>query len=172
VPRRLHPYAPRTFLGLASDRDILGNGARRPAMPHEARMIETVAASHIVGMLLSERVERGTIRMAQAGADSAEQQCEPKADDTKRHDTNLARSRKATPQFMGDGYNFPAFTTMSTMQSMVALPMGTTPLWIQLRTNAVPWFSAKENAVLLPLFGLDASHIAVAPITLVIGGQV
>jgi hypothetical protein len=27
------------------------------------------------------------------------------------------------PQFMGDGYNFPAFTTMSIMQAMVALPM-------------------------------------------------
>lgn len=93
VPRQLHPYAPRTFLGLASDRDILGNGARRPAMPHEARMIETVAASHIVSMMLSERVERGTIRMAQAGAGSAEQQCEPKADDTKRHDTKLAFQR-------------------------------------------------------------------------------
>src|ERR1019366_2846172 len=47
VPRRLHPHAPRTLLGLASDRDILATGARRPAMPHEARMIEAVAASHI-----------------------------------------------------------------------------------------------------------------------------
>src|ERR1035437_4674559 len=120
VPRRLHPHAPRTFFGLASDRDILGNGARRPAMPHEARMIEAVAAGHIVGVLLSERVERGTIGMAQAGAGSAEQQCEPKADDTKRHDTNLAFQRaydcsrdRRRPQFMGDDYNFPAFTTMS-----------------------------------------------------------
>src|SRR5512136_1845580 len=26
VPRRLHPHAPRTFLGLASDRDIFGSG--------------------------------------------------------------------------------------------------------------------------------------------------
>ncbi len=72
-------------------------------MPHEARVIETVAASHIVGVPLSERVERGTIGMAQASAGSAEQQCEPKADDTKRHDTDPAFqraydcSRQATP---------------------------------------------------------------------------
>jgi hypothetical protein len=80
VPRRLHPHAPRTFLALASDRDILGNGARRPAMPHEVRMVETVAASHIVGVLLSKRLELGAIGMAQAGCGGAEQQCEPKAD--------------------------------------------------------------------------------------------
>jgi hypothetical protein len=130
VPRRLRPHAPSTLLGPASDRDILGNGARRPAMPHEARMIEAVAASHIVGVLLSERVERGTIGMALAGAVSAEQQCESKADDTKRHDTNLAFQRaydcsrdRRRPQFIGDGYNFPAFTTMSIKQPMVALPM-------------------------------------------------
>jgi hypothetical protein len=68
--------------------------------------------------------------MAQAGAGSAEQQCESKADDTKRHDTNLAFQRaydcsrdRLRPQFMGDGYNFPAFTTMSIKQPMVALPM-------------------------------------------------
>src|ERR1019366_9452946 len=142
VPRRLHPHAPRTLLGLASDRDILGNGARRPAMPHEARMIEAVAASHIVGVLLSERVERGTIGMAQAGAGSAEQQCESKADDTKRHDTNLAFQRaydcsrdRRRPQFMGDGYNFPVFTTMSIKQPMVALPMSASG---HKRTNRAP----------------------------------
>jgi hypothetical protein len=61
-----------------------------PPMPHEARMIKTVAASHIVGVLLSECVQRGTIGTAQTGARSTEQQCEPKADDTKRHDTILA----------------------------------------------------------------------------------
>ena len=55
-------------------------------MPYEARMIEAVAASHIVSVPLSERVERGTIGMAQAGAGSAEQQYKPKTDDTKRHD--------------------------------------------------------------------------------------
>lgn len=93
VPRRLHPHAPRTFLGLASDRDIFSNGARRPATPHEARMIEAIAASHIVGVLLSERVERGTIGMAQAGAGGAQQQCEPKANDKKPHDTNVAFQR-------------------------------------------------------------------------------
>jgi hypothetical protein len=47
--------------------------------------------------------------MAQAGAGSAEQQCEPKADDTKRHDTNLAFQRayncsqQATPLIYGRG---------------------------------------------------------------------
>jgi hypothetical protein len=61
-------------------------------MPHVARMIEAVAASHIVGVLLSERVERSTIGTAQAGAASAEQQCEPKTDDTKRHNMNLVFS--------------------------------------------------------------------------------
>lgn len=69
---RLHPHTPRTFLGLASDRDILGDGARWPAMPHETRMIEAIAASHIVGVLLSERVERGTIGLTQAGPDDCE----------------------------------------------------------------------------------------------------
>ena len=83
VTRRLHPHAPRTFLGLAPDRDILSNGTRRPAMPLEARMIEAIAASHIVGVLLSKRVERGTISMAHAGAGGAEQQCEAKMDDRK-----------------------------------------------------------------------------------------
>jgi hypothetical protein len=85
----LHPHAPRTGLGRTPDRDILGNGARRPAVPHEASMIETVAASHIIGVLLGESVERGTIGMAQPGADSAEQQRESKTDDTKRHDTDF-----------------------------------------------------------------------------------
>jgi hypothetical protein len=40
--------------------------ARRPAKALEARMIEAVATSHIVGVPLSERVQRGTIGMAKA----------------------------------------------------------------------------------------------------------
>jgi hypothetical protein len=32
-------------------------------MPHEARVVEAVAASHIVSVLLSERVESGAIGM-------------------------------------------------------------------------------------------------------------
>ena len=129
VQRRLHPHAPRTFLGLASNRNILRNGSRRSAMPHEARMIEAVAASHIVGVPLSERVERGTIGMAQAGAGGAEQQCKPKADDTKLHDTNLLftepyeRNRQAThnnPNLLAS-YNVPAYIKVLIMQSIVAL---------------------------------------------------
>jgi hypothetical protein len=34
----------------------------------EARMIQAVATSHIVGVPLRERVQRGTIGMAKAGA--------------------------------------------------------------------------------------------------------
>ena len=84
---RLHPHAPRTFLGLTPDRNVLGRGARRPATPHEARMIEAVAASHIVGVLLSECVECSTICMAQSGTRDADQQYEPQADDMECHDT-------------------------------------------------------------------------------------
>jgi hypothetical protein len=86
VPRRLHPHPPRTLLGLASNRNVLGDGPRRPAMPHEARMIEAVAARHIVGMALSECVKCGAIGMAHAGAYGSEQQCETAADDIKLHE--------------------------------------------------------------------------------------
>src|SRR5262245_39716326 len=54
---RLHPNSPCTCLGIAADGDVLGDSARRPAAFHEARVIETVAASHVMGMLLSECVE-------------------------------------------------------------------------------------------------------------------
>jgi hypothetical protein len=54
VPWRLQPHPPRTLLGLASNRNVLGDGPRRPPMPHEARMMEAVAALHIVGMALSK----------------------------------------------------------------------------------------------------------------------
>jgi hypothetical protein len=57
VRRRLHPHSPCTGLGLASHRDILGNGTRWPTTLHESSMIETVAARHVTSVLLSERVE-------------------------------------------------------------------------------------------------------------------
>ena len=57
VRRRLHPHSPCTGLGLASHRDILGDGTRRPTTLHESSMIETVAARHVIGVLLSECVE-------------------------------------------------------------------------------------------------------------------
>ena len=57
VRRRLHPHSPCTGLGLASHRDILGNGTRRPTTLHKSSMIETVAARHVIGVLLSECVE-------------------------------------------------------------------------------------------------------------------
>ena len=57
VGRRLHPHSPRTRLGLASHRHILGNGAGRPTALHETSVIETVATSHVIRVLLSERVE-------------------------------------------------------------------------------------------------------------------
>ncbi|MFZ1949936.1 MAG: hypothetical protein WAU74_07685 [Pseudolabrys sp.] len=57
VWRRLHPHAPCTCLGLATDRNVLSNGARWAATLHKARVIETVAASHVIGVLLSEPVE-------------------------------------------------------------------------------------------------------------------
>src|SRR5262249_58739576 len=96
------PPAPRTPLAPPPKTTFPRSAPRRSAMPHEAHMIEAVAASHIVGVPLSERVEPGTIGMAQAGAGGAEQQCKPKADDTKLHDTNLLftepyeRNRQAT----------------------------------------------------------------------------
>lgn len=55
-------------------------------MPHEARVFEAVAASHIVSVLLSERVESGAIGMTEPDAGGTEQQCKPTADDTKLHD--------------------------------------------------------------------------------------
>jgi hypothetical protein len=54
MPRRLHPHSPCTGLGLASHRDVLGNGTSRPTTLHETSVIETVAASHVIGVLLSE----------------------------------------------------------------------------------------------------------------------
>jgi hypothetical protein len=57
VPRRLHPHLPRTGLGRAPHRHILGCGTGRPTMLHETSVIETVAASHVIGVLLSECVK-------------------------------------------------------------------------------------------------------------------
>jgi hypothetical protein len=57
VPRRLHPHSPCTGLSLASHRHILGYGTGRPPMLHEASVIETVAASHVIGVLLSKCAE-------------------------------------------------------------------------------------------------------------------
>jgi hypothetical protein len=54
VPGRLHPHSPCTGLGLASHRYILGYGTGRPTMLHETSVVETVAASHVMGVLLSE----------------------------------------------------------------------------------------------------------------------
>ena len=65
VRRRLHPHSPCTSLVLASHRHILCNGTRRPSTLHEASVIEAVAASHVIGVLLSECGERGTIGIAQ-----------------------------------------------------------------------------------------------------------
>ena len=77
-------------------------------MSLEARMIKAIAASHIVGVLLSKRVERGAIRMAHTGAGGAEQQCEAKMDDTKprpaAHDN---------PKKMDESYNLPALTNVT-----------------------------------------------------------
>jgi hypothetical protein len=57
VPRRLHPHSPCTGLGRASHRHILGYSAGRPTMLQETSVIETVAASHVIGVLLSECAE-------------------------------------------------------------------------------------------------------------------
>jgi hypothetical protein len=57
VPRRLHPHSPCTGLGLASHRHILGYGTSRPTLLHETSVVETVAASHVIGVLLSECAE-------------------------------------------------------------------------------------------------------------------
>jgi hypothetical protein len=54
VPRRLHPHSPCAGLGLASHRHILGNDPGRSTTLHETSVIETVAASHVIGVLLSE----------------------------------------------------------------------------------------------------------------------
>ncbi|MFZ0066693.1 MAG: hypothetical protein WAK90_11035 [Pseudolabrys sp.] len=55
--RRLHPHSPCTGLGLASHRNILGNGSSGPATLHETSVIETIAARHIIGVLLSKGVQ-------------------------------------------------------------------------------------------------------------------
>jgi len=57
VWRRLHPHAPRTCLGGAPDRKNLRNSASGAATVHKACVIETIAASHVIGVLLSERME-------------------------------------------------------------------------------------------------------------------
>jgi hypothetical protein len=57
VPWRLHPHSPCTSLGLASHRHILGYGTGWPTMLHETSVIETVAASHVISVLLSECAE-------------------------------------------------------------------------------------------------------------------
>jgi hypothetical protein len=54
---RLHPHSPCTGLGLASHRHILGYGTSRPTLLHETSVIETVTASHVIGVLLSEYAE-------------------------------------------------------------------------------------------------------------------
>src|SRR5215510_42826 len=54
---RLHPHPPCTGLGRTSHRHILGYGTGRPTMLHETSVIETIAASHVIGVLLSECAE-------------------------------------------------------------------------------------------------------------------
>src|SRR5262245_50198628 len=58
---RLHPHSPCTGFGGASHRHILGDGTGWPTMLHETSVIKTVAASHVIGVLLSECAERGAI---------------------------------------------------------------------------------------------------------------
>ena len=53
----MHPHSPCAGLGVTSHRHILGNGSRRPTTRHETSVIETIAARHIVSVLLSEGVE-------------------------------------------------------------------------------------------------------------------
>jgi hypothetical protein len=57
VARRLHPHSSCAGLGLASHRHILGNGTGRPTTLHETSVVETVAASHVIGVLPSECLE-------------------------------------------------------------------------------------------------------------------
>jgi hypothetical protein len=57
VWRRLHPHAPRTCPGRAPDRNVLSNSASGAATVHKACVIETIAASHVIGVLLSKRME-------------------------------------------------------------------------------------------------------------------
>ena len=87
VTRRLHPHPLRTsFIG-APNRDIFGNRAGRAAALHESRMIEAIAAGHVVGVLLGETVERGTIGVAQPGAERAKQrQHRAESDHAHHHD--------------------------------------------------------------------------------------
>ena len=85
--RRFHPRLPRASFRVTSDRDVLGSGAGRPSTLHEPRMIEAIAAGHVVGMLLGEPVEHGTIGMAQPGAEHAKQrQHRPETDHADHHD--------------------------------------------------------------------------------------
>jgi hypothetical protein len=51
------PHSPCTGLGLASHRNVLGNGSRRPTTRHKTSVIETIAARHIIGVLLSKGVQ-------------------------------------------------------------------------------------------------------------------
>jgi hypothetical protein len=41
----------------AANRHVLGYGTGRPAMLHETSVIQTVTASHVIGVLLSECAE-------------------------------------------------------------------------------------------------------------------
>ncbi len=96
--RRLHPHLPRACLALATDCNVFGNSARRATAFPKARVIETIAVSHVISVLLSKCVERRTIGMAQIGLGSAKQQCEPKADDPKLHVCNARRQGRASYQ--------------------------------------------------------------------------
>jgi len=61
--------------------------ACRPAMLHEPRMIEAIAAGHVVGVPLGEPVERRTIGMARSGAERAKQrQHRAETDHADHHD--------------------------------------------------------------------------------------
>jgi len=53
VAWRLHPHSSCTSLGRASHRHILGYGAGWPTVLHETSVVETIAASHVVCVLLS-----------------------------------------------------------------------------------------------------------------------
>ena len=74
VRRRLHPHASCTGLCVASDRDVFGDSACRPANTRKACMIEAVAPSQIVGVPLSKPIQRGTIGVAKADSAGGNQQ--------------------------------------------------------------------------------------------------
>src|ERR1017187_6950081 len=71
--RRFNPRLPRASFGFTSNRDIFGNGACRPSTIHEPRMIEAIAAGHVVCVSLGETVERRTISIAQPGTERVKQ---------------------------------------------------------------------------------------------------